>query len=47
MGIASGMVGHDGGEAGESMAIWNLSSLWCWWGIMVERLERVGHGKYQ
>ena len=20
---------------------WNLSSLWCWWGIMVERLERV------
>ena len=25
---------------------WNLSSLWCWWG-MVERLESVGHGKYQ
>ena len=23
---------------------WNLSSLWCWWGIMVERLERVGMG---
>ena len=26
---------------------WNLSSLWCWWGMMVERLERVGHGECQ
>ena len=34
------LVGHDGGEAGESRAWemsvicqWNLSSLWCWWGM--------------
>ena len=36
------LVGHDGGEAGESSA-WEMISSGIW-GMMVERLERLGHG---